>query len=485
MEYKIPNIDISDDLEEALNNIEKVINDLNKRRDDGLDPELEKKLKKQLLISRVYNSNAIEGNILSLRETELILDGLVINERPLKDEIEAKSLAHATDYLYSLIDGREPLTKRTLLELHGLILADIPQVVSGKFRNEEVQIKNSDHTPPPFLTVEAHIDQLFQWMNRNSHKYPPLVMATILHHWLTWIHPFPDGNGRTARLFLDFYLLQKGYPEIIVKITDRDEYYNSLVDADKGDITRLIDLFSEKVRQTVNIYEEFLNESDRQKSWKEKYKEISEKSYQKAKETYSFEYEVWKSQISVFKALLNECISEIKEYLPNLQMTIKEYDILTFSQYLDILEDRKVTNTWYISLRVFDMKTKNVFSYVFYFERFKYSKPAEILRNRKIHCVDGKKGIEESKPQIKLYVSARVLGKSKPLRKEIDLVNIGTWGEQLSFGVNNRDFVHGRKNKKAKIITVRENPGKIVRRFLDQVLYYYFKVGDTPPKQTN
>ncbi|MEW8409838.1 MAG: hypothetical protein AB2696_13475 [Candidatus Thiodiazotropha sp.] len=162
MDYKVPEVEVSDDLDESLNNIEKVINDLNTRRDSGLDPDLQEKLKKQLLISQVYNSNAIEGNKLSLRETELILDGIVINDRPLKDEIEARSLANATEYLYSLIDGREPLTKRTLLELHGLILADIPNIEGGIFRGEEVQIKNSDHKPPSFLSVESHIDQMFQ-----------------------------------------------------------------------------------------------------------------------------------------------------------------------------------------------------------------------------------------------------------------------------------------------------------------------------------
>lgn len=485
MNYNIPKIIINDDLEESLVNIEKVINDLNERRDKGLDSDLQNKLKKQLLISQVYNSNAIEGNKLSLRETELILDGLVINDRPLKDEVEAKSLANATEYLHSLIDGREPLTKRTLLEIHGLIQADIPNHEGGKFRGGEVQIKDSDHTPPSFLTVESHVDRLFQWMNRNSHKYPPLVMASILHHYLTWIHPFSDGNGRTARLFLDFYLLQKGYPEVIVKISDRDEYYNSLIEADKGNITRLVELFSEKVRQTVNIYEEFINESERQKSWKAKYKEISEENYVKAKETYSFEYEVWKNQISVFKALLKESVSEISDYLPNLELSIREYDLLSFSQYLDILEDRKVTNTWYVNFNVYSKENNSGTSFIFYFERFKFSKPVEILGKKNIQDKSGRKLTKDSKPQIKLYVSARKGQRSQSLKDEIDLLNIGTWGEQLSFGVKNRERRPDKKYRKAKVITVRDNPGKVVRYFIDQVLYYYCRVGKKPNKRVN
>jgi Fic family protein len=478
MDYQVPKYQLADDLEESLNNIEKVIEDLNQRRDKGLDKDLEIKLKKQLLISQVYNSNAIEGNKLSLRETELILDGMVINERPLKDEIEAQSLANATEYLYKLIDGREPLTKRTLLELHGLIMANIPGIEGGSFRKEEVQIKNSDHKPPSFLSVDAHIDQMFQWMNRNSHKHPPLIMATILHHWLTWIHPFSDGNGRAGRMFLNFFLLQKGYPEIVVKITDRDEYYNSLIEADSGDISSLIELFAEKLRQTVSIYEEFINEDARQQAWREKYKELSEEQYQKAKETYSFEYEVWKNQVSVFKALLKENIREIEEFLPQLKFSIKEYEDLTFSQYLDILEDRKVSNTWYMNLNIYEQSKHKGMSFIFYFERFKFSKPVKMLGQSNIRDKSGKRYARESKPQIKLYVSARHNQRSQPLKSQIDLVNIGTWGDQLSFGLNNREWRRDKKSKKARIITVKENPGKVVRKFIDQVLLHYFSIGE-------
>jgi len=473
MEYVIPDFELDADLKESLDNIEKVIDDLNARRDKGLDENLDKKLKKHLQISQVYHSNAIEGNKLSLRETELILNGMVINERPLKDEIEAKSLANATDYLYKLIDGREPLTKRTLLELHGLIMENVPGIPGGKFRSDEVTIKNSDHKPPSFLTVQSHIDKLFQFMNRYSHKYPPLIMATILHHFLTWIHPFSDGNGRVSRMFLNFFLLQKGYPEIIVRIAHRDLYYNALIDADKGNLLPLIELFTESIRQTVSIYEEFINESERQMAWRDKYRELSEANYQKAKETYSFEYEVWKNQISVFKALFKENINKIESYLPHLNMYIKEYDILSYSQYLDILEDRKVTNTWYLSLKVIDTKNHNTARFIFYFERFKFIKSILMI---------GQQVPKKSKPVIKLYVSARIDQKSQQLKQEIDLVNVGTLGDQLSFGVRNRKWVwkpDRKKNKNSRIITVKENPGKIVRNFIDQILNSYFGIGKT------
>ncbi|MEP1096901.1 MAG: Fic family protein [Cyclobacteriaceae bacterium] len=477
MKYIVPSPELDIDLTENLDNIGKVIDDLNHRRDQGLSAELEANLKKQLLISQVYHSNAIEGNTLTIRETELILDGMVINERPLKDEIEAKSLAKATDYLYKLIDGREALTKRTLLELHGLIMKDIPSIDHGCFRKQEVKIKESDHVPPHFNDVEPYVDEMFQWMNRNNHKYDPLLMGAILHHWLTWIHPFSDGNGRVSRLFLNFFLLQKGYPEVVIKISTRDGYYNALIEADKGNISPMVELLTDTIRDSISIYEELVNEDERQKSWKSKYKEISQSQYQKAKETHSFQYEVWKNQISVFKALLAENLREINDYLPNLTFNIKEYEPLNFSQYLDILEDRKVSNTWYINLGVYDKSRHEGMGFIFFFERFKYSKPLSILGADGVDKRTGKRINWESKPQIKLYVTARDKGISQKLKPQIDLMNIGTWDDQLSFGVKNRAWRRNQKNEKANVITVKENPGKVVRNFIDQILLHYFDIG--------
>ncbi|NIK91163.1 Fic family protein [Mangrovimonas sp. CR14] len=476
MRYKIPNISADLDLTENLKNIDKIIDNLNRRRDHGLDADLENRLKKHLLISSVYNSNAIEGNKLSLRETEIILDGMVINERPLKDEIEAKSLANATEYLYKLIDGREQLSKRTLEELHSLIMENIPKIIGGQFRKEEVSIKNSEHIPISWLDIELEIDELFKWMNRNMHKYNPIVMSAILHHWLVWIHPFSDGNGRVTRLFTNFFLLQKGFPEIVVKIGDRDNYYNALIDADKGDITKLVDLFSDKIRQTVNIYEEFLNEHDRQIAWKKRYKELGEEKYSDAKETFSYQYEVWQNQLNTFKTILAKNVETIDKLLPNISFYIKEYEILSYSQYLDILEDRKVSNTWYFVLSVRNNDNNDSMGFVFYFERFRPTGKANI--------VEGK---VKKRPHIKLYVAARRDQESFKLNRNVDLVNVGTHRDQLSFGVHNRNWNPKLqdKNSRASIITVKDNPNKIVRTFIDQILFNYFDVGKKKPRRIN
>jgi Fic family protein len=470
MKYKVPKIETSFELKENLGKIDLIVDELNEKRDKGLSKELLENLKKQLLIKQVYHSNAIEGNKLSLRETELILNGMVINERPLKDEIEAKSLANATEYLYKLIDGREPLTKRTLLELHSLIMKNIPGIEAGQFRKEEVKIKGSKHVPPISFDVENHVDELFQWMNRNSHKFPPLVMASILHHWLTWIHPFSDGNGRVSRMFLNFFLLQKGYPEIIIKISDRDTYYNSLIDADEGNLENIIELFTENIRESISIYEEFINEDQRQKAWLTKYKDISAEKYEEAKSKHSYDYEVWKNQMSVFRALLKKSFLDVSKLLTNLDITFKDYETITFSQYLDLLEDRKVSNTWFISARIHDTNKNETLNLVFYFERLYQSKILKFLKEER------KKGRNNKHrfipPAIKLYISARRNGLTIDLDKNVDLVNVGTYKDQLSFGIIDRK-VKRETWQKPKLESKTDNPGTVIRKFIDQLLDLY------------
>ena len=484
MNYKVPIFEINGEIEESLNNIEKVIKDLNIRRDKSLSENLSAKINKHLQISHVYHSNAIEGNQLSLRETEIVLDTLSETNAKGKYETEALSLNKANDYLYDLINGKASLGKKSLLELHSLIMEGSNEE-GGIFRSKEVQIKGSNHTPPPAINVESQIDNLFQWITRSSHDFSPIVMATILHHWLTWVHPFTDGNGRTTRMFFNFFLLQRGYPMIIVKLEDRDKYYDALIDADNGNIIKLLDLFIKKSRQTVAIYEEFLNDEQRAQEWKDKYRKLAEKNkkieevgkaekdLQKIREVYQFDYEVWTRQVELFKTHLKEAIYSIDELLTDIVFELEEFDMVTFNQFLDILEGRTVTHNWYINLRIHSPKINRLVKIVFYFGMFKIREEVKLF---------GKPLLDEfGKQQIKqfghpkLYVMAREHERNYDLDiDKIDLVNIGTWKDQLSFGMRNRHQVKTGRDYAPPILTVKDNPSKVVQNFVDQILNCYF-----------
>lgn len=472
VKYEIPSIELDDDLNGEIADLEKAIEEINSKRDKGLSSQVVENLRKKLKIKHVYHSNAIEGNNLTLRETTMILDGMEINNKPLKDTIEAVSLNRAKDYLYSLIDGSEPLSKRTLLELHGLIINKNIDVQSGVFRKNEVKIKGSKHTPPNPLDVQNHIEEMFKWINRNQHKYNPIVVASILHHWITWIHPFNDGNGRVSRLMLDFFLLQKGYPEIVIKIDNRDNYYDALISADSGSIIKLIELIVDNVIETSRLYEEAFNEEERRVAFEKQLKTKNVLMYEKQKAKHSYQYEVWKHNITSFIVQLKQYIDLITDQLDNIEVSIKEYEILTFEQYLDLSEDRRATNTWYISIFLRNTSAHKNVKLLFYFDRWKpyNAKPLNLLG---VDIKDPENKLPQPPKQafIKLWIATRFNGVSDELNSNVALVNIGTKDDILTFGIRDK------MTKKVKTVSGNNaTPGQVAKDFLTDILKYYLDI---------
>ena len=168
------------------------------------------------------------------------------------------------------------------------------------------------------------------------------------------------------------------------------------------------------------------------------------------------------------KLYLKKNTEILGKLLPNISFYIKDYDILSYEQYLDILENRKVSNTWYFVLSITDKENSKSMGFVFFFERLKATGTANLIDKE-----------NTKRPHVKLFVVGRNSGNSFKLGTNIDLVNVGTHRDQLSFGVNNRNWRKylGEGNKRASIITVKDNPNKIARTFLDQILFAFFDIG--------
>jgi len=465
MNYDLKEYHVDDDLKDVIKHIQAVINQLNSRRDKGLSESMRKKLFNHLKLSQVYNSNAIEGSQLSLRETELILESMEINDHPLKDQIEAKTLNNAIDFLHNLINGNEKLSRRSLLELHQIIMTGIENINGGVFRKNDVQIKGSTHTPPPWLEVEQQIDDLFEWYNSSENLFP-IVRAAILHHWLTWIHPFEDGNGRVSRLLLNFHLMQCGYPEVIIRIEDRDKYYESLIESDEGNLTPLIELIAAKLIETTSIYEDFFNEEERERAWLSKF---TKQESDKRVETLRYNYEVWKSAMEIFKARFEQTFSLIKDKIPNTNFNFREFNILNFNQYLDIIENRKISNTWFFSLGMHNYDKNKKLVIVFYFERHF---PVFYKNDGLYVGLDGvqrqrKKKFISKRSEIKLYASVRQAGQSMPLPDSIDFHNVGMKGDKMIIGVRDKENRGYIKSMETNIAA------PVIRDLFDQLIETY------------
>lgn len=230
-----------------------------KKRLDSYKPfqnELIKNLEEWFRIELTYTSNAIEGNTLTRAETAMVVDeGLTVSGKSLTEHQEAINHAEAFDYIQTLVDKkRQELTAKDILDIHSIILNKIDDTNKGKYRNIAVRLRGSETILPNPLKVHELMDEFINWLRRDSSENPILV-AIDAHFKLVSIHPFVDGNGRTARLLMNLLLMQAGYPPAIIRKEDRSLYINSLEKGQtKGDLTDYYSVMFEAVDRSLDIY---------------------------------------------------------------------------------------------------------------------------------------------------------------------------------------------------------------------------------------
>ena len=221
-----------------------------------LPPPAVKKLRKQFEVEMTYNSNAIEGNRLTLKETFLVLsEGITVRNKPLKDHLEARDHYEALEFIADLVahDKKHTLSQHLIRTLHALIVKDTFKEEAGKYRTAEVRITGSKHRPPQAWDVPERMGKLIQHCGHPG-KVHPVEQAARLHHEFVNIHPFSDGNGRTGRLLMNVLLMQKGYPLAVILKNDRKKYYDALSRADGGDLTAIVRLVAQSVERSLDIY---------------------------------------------------------------------------------------------------------------------------------------------------------------------------------------------------------------------------------------
>ena len=200
---------------------------------DALKVELDKRrpltqgelrrLREEFLIEYTYNSNAIEGNTLTLQETALVLEGVTIDKKPLKNHLEAVGHRDAFLYVQNLVKSNVPFSESIIKQIHTRVLMDRPED-RGVYRRIPVRIMGAYHVPSDPVLVPEQMENLVAEFAGNK-KLHPIERAALFHLKFEGIHPFVDGNGRTGRLILNLMLMQAGYPPINVKYLDRKRYY--------------------------------------------------------------------------------------------------------------------------------------------------------------------------------------------------------------------------------------------------------------------
>ena len=210
-----------------------------KKQFDSLKPfdvKQAENLKEFLDIELTYNSNAIEGSTLTYAETKLILnEGITIGDKKLREHLEVINHKEAIDYIETLINKKTHEIKECeILKIHSIILRGIDTANAGRYRNAGVRIAHSKVILPNQMKVPELMTKFFVWLQKSNNIHP-VELASEAHYKFVSIHPFINGNGRTARLLMNLILLQKGYPLFTIKIEQRKKYLEVLEKAQLGE----------------------------------------------------------------------------------------------------------------------------------------------------------------------------------------------------------------------------------------------------------
>ncbi|MDR1000014.1 MAG: Fic family protein [Clostridiales bacterium] len=214
-----------------------------------------KRLQDEFLVEFTYNSNAIEGNTLTLKETALALEGVTIDQKPLKDHLEAVGHRDAFLYVIELVNEKTSISERVIRDIHALVLMNKPED-KGVYRRIPVKIMGAFHEPPQPYLVPVQMEQLVAELAHD--KRHNIEKAALFHLNFEGVHPFIDGNGRTGRLLLNLMLMQAGYPPVNVKFADRKRYYacfdNYYRDNDASPMVEMVARYTkERLSQMLQI----------------------------------------------------------------------------------------------------------------------------------------------------------------------------------------------------------------------------------------
>jgi Fic family protein len=219
----------------------------------GLRPDERRMHDEDLMVRFTYNTNAIEGNRLTLRETSMaLLEDLVPPGSSRNDYTEALNSRDALELMAAHKGG---LSRRFVQKLHREIVKDTDCRLVGEYRDIRVMIHGSAWTPPPPDEVHGLMEKVFQMYRNHKDNWHPLELGAVAHVKIAQIHPFTDGNGRVARLVMNWVLTRSGYPLFYIEDRDKKNYYRAIEAADGGDDAAFVKYVAEVLIRQYTVGE--------------------------------------------------------------------------------------------------------------------------------------------------------------------------------------------------------------------------------------
>ncbi len=252
------------DLKEIITRIDSLKKQIDEHR--PLKPEQERRLMQKLQLDWNFHSNKIEGNSLTYGETKaLVFHGITAQGKPLIDHIQMKGHEEAIEYILDIIKGKErPISEVFIRDIHTLILdkkayqidVETPdgklakkRVHPGKYKELPNHVKTKEGKMFLFAEPEdvpVKMSDLISWFRDNNNKQHPLITAAVFHYKFILIHPFDDGNGRVARILMNFIFMMHGLPPAIIRTERKDDYYTALAYADSGELNKFTEYIGEQ-----------------------------------------------------------------------------------------------------------------------------------------------------------------------------------------------------------------------------------------------
>ena len=212
-------------------------------------------LREKLMLEWIYNTNAIEGNTLTMNETKVVLEGITVGGKTIREHLEVINHQDAITYVEEIVRKEESLSEWQIKNLHRIVLKGIDDDYAGVYRDQQVFIAGAKHTPPAHYLIQEKMEQLMKWYDEKGTHLHPVVRGAMLHAIFVGIHPFIDGNGRTSRLLLNLELMKAGYPPVIIKVENRLAYYEALDQAHTSEkYDDFIGLVERGVEDSLDLY---------------------------------------------------------------------------------------------------------------------------------------------------------------------------------------------------------------------------------------
>jgi Fic family protein len=296
-----------------------------------------------LRLRHVYHSNKIEGNILTFGETvRVVTDGLEVEDKPLKETVEARNLAGAYDWAETIaIYKKTAINSATIRDIQHVVALDLEGLSPGNYRQVFVIVGGSRHLPPEPARIFGKMREFELWLSKaiEDPNIDPLVLACVAHTWLVTIHPFVDGNGRTSRLLLNMILTRRNYPVSVLSKDDQFRYYDAIEDSHIGDLTPLLRLFGETISESIAVYEQAQRDPNVLQTILDNAISVKGKTY------YEF---------NAFGHALQGLMTSFKNLLENdshyQDVYLGEYNFLEYDTYQLMIQRRLYKMSWFFRL---------------------------------------------------------------------------------------------------------------------------------------